>query len=255
MLNNTERRGFAIPIAILVIAVLTIMVIGEVGASGRVHNVDAGFVVSPVALDSAKYADTQLSASWTFNDLDLSALAGFRLGDQLEALGGTARGWGSLTIVAWIKPAIAGVLSAGTYPIDPTQGFPGGRFASASVRFTRGHRRQSAPATTVIQVPPPAVEDSAAVESFVWKRVSAQEVTLSAIIPNAQSVEVSGDFTGWAPMKLTSAGDGTWRVTLRLGPGRYQMNLRLDGARWIVPPGLLLITDEFGGAVGLLIIE
>ena len=28
MLNNTERRGFAIPIAILVIAVLTIMIAG-----------------------------------------------------------------------------------------------------------------------------------------------------------------------------------------------------------------------------------
>jgi hypothetical protein len=231
------------------------MVIGEAGASGRIHNVDAGFVVSPVALDSAKYADTQLSASWTFNNLDFAALAGFRLGDQLEALGGTARGWGSLTLVAWIRPAIAAVLSGGTYPIDPTQGFPGGRFVSASVRFTRGHRRESPPATSVPQVPPPVVEDSAVVESFGWKRISAREVTLNAIIPTARSVEVSGDFTRWVPLKFTSAGDGAWRVTLRLAPGQYQMNLRLDGARWIVPPGLLRITDEFGGAVGLLIVE
>jgi hypothetical protein len=160
-----------------------------------------------------------------------------------------------LTVVAWIRPAIAAVLSGGTYPIDPTQGFPGGRFASASVRFTRGHRRETPPVTTVPQVPLAALEDSAVVESFGWKRVSAREVTLSAIIPKAQSVEVSGDFTGWVPLKLTSAGDGAWRVTVRLAPGKYQMNLRLDGARWIVPPGLLRITDEFGGAVGLLIVE
>jgi len=37
--------------------------------------------------------------------------------------------------------------------------------------------------------------------------------------------------------------------------GTHQINLRVNGGRWIVPPGLTPITDEFGGAVGLLIVE
>jgi hypothetical protein len=38
-------------------------------------------------------------------------------------------------------------------------------------------------------------------------------------------------------------------------PGKYQMNLRLDGGPWIAPPSLLTMADEFGGRVGLLVID
>jgi hypothetical protein len=150
---------------------------------------------------------------------------------------------------------MAAVLSAGSYPIDPTQGFPGGKFASASIRFARGHRRQATPAPTVALLPLPDSQDSGVVESFGWKRASPRRVTLTAIVSNARNVEVSGDFTGWAPMKLTSDGNATWTLTLPIARGQYQMNLRIDGGRWMVPPGLLTMVDEFGGAVGLLIVE
>ena len=43
-------------------------------------------------------------------------------------------------------------------------------------------------------------------------------------------------------------------ITLPLRPGNYQMNVRVDGGRWLVPGDLLAIKDEFGGAVGLLVI-
>jgi hypothetical protein len=33
------------------------------------------------------------------------------------------------------------------------------------------------------------------------------------------------------------------------------MNLRLNGSEWLVPPGLLSMLDEFGGRVGLLIVD
>lgn len=231
------------------------VVIGELGASRQIRGFDASLVFSPVALDSAKYADTQLSASWTFSKVDFSALAGFRLGDQLESVGGTTRGWGSLTLVMWLKPAIAAVLSGGSYPIDPTQGFPGGKFASASIRFARGHRQQVGSPAPVVQVRVAGADSSVLIESFAWMRVSAQSITFRAAIPQAMSVEVSGDFTGWVPMKLTSADKRIWTLTLPVAPGHYQMNLRIDGGKWLIPPGLLPMVDEFGGAVGLLIVE
>jgi len=31
--------------------------------------------------------------------------------------------------------------------------------------------------------------------------------------------------------------------------------LRIDGRDWAVPPGLLSMVDEFGGTVGLLVVE
>jgi hypothetical protein len=229
--------------------------IGEAGASRQISGVDASFVFSPVAVDSARYADTQLSASWRYSNLDLSALAGFRLGDQLESLGGTARSWGSFNVVAWVKPGLAAVLSGGSYPIDPTQGFPGGRFASVSIRFARGHRRQPTVDAPLVQVPIAESGEPAAIKEFAWTRIGARIVTLKATIPRARSVEVSGDFTRWVPMKLTTAGNGIWTLDLPVAPGQYQMNLRIDGGKWIVPPGLLPMVDEFGGAVGLLIVE
>jgi hypothetical protein len=44
-------------------------------------------------------------------------------------------------------------------------------------------------------------------------------------------------------------------VSVPIKKGKYQMNIRVDGGQWIVPPGLLSMADEFGGAIGLLVIE
>jgi hypothetical protein len=68
-------------------------------------------------------------------------------------------------------------------------------------------------------------------------------------------VEVSGDFTQWAPVSLERASDGWWTTSVRADPGTYQMNLRVDGGQWMVPPGMLTMKDEFGGVTGLLVVE
>jgi hypothetical protein len=45
-----------------------------------------------------------------------------------------------------------------------------------------------------------------------------------------------------------------WEVSLPVTPGVHRMNLRLDGGPWIVPAGLRLERNEFGGAAGLLVV-
>jgi len=70
----------------------------------------------------------------------------------------------------------------------------------------------------------------------------------------AQRVEITGDFTGWVPVLLRSAGDGWWTVEFRLAPGQYEMNVRVDGGTWVIPPGTLPLKDEFGGSAGLLVV-
>jgi 1,4-alpha-glucan branching enzyme len=100
-----------------------------------------------------------------------------------------------------------------------------------------------------------AVSEAPVVERFVWEKSSQQGVTLRVKAPRAGTVEVSGDFTNWVPSQLTAIGSDWWSISLPLRPGKYQMNLRINGGSWVVPPGLLSMVDEFGGSVGLLIVE
>jgi hypothetical protein len=231
------------------------ILLGEVGVSSRFRDVDATATVSPVALDSVKYADTQLSLSWSRRNVDFDGVIGARIGDQLAGLGATARAWGSVSAVAWLKPHLAAVFSGGSYPIDPTQGFPGGRFVSASIRISRGRMQEALPAVGAARNGMTALNEAPVVKRFTWEKSGAQSVTLSVEAPRASTVEASGDFTNWIPIQLRADGSGWWSVNLPLKPGKYQMNLRINGGSWIVPPGLLSMVDEFGGSVGLLIVE
>jgi hypothetical protein len=96
-----------------------------------------------------------------------------------------------------------------------------------------------------------------AVYSFETSRDSQGRVTFSVSAPGAHGVEINGDFTQWTPLLLTqSVNDPSrWTTVLPIAPGKYEMNIRIDGGKWTVPPGLLSLLDEFGGAVGLLVIE
>ena len=229
--------------------------LGEVGGSTTLRDVTTALVLSPVAVDSLRYTDGQLTLSWTRAKLDLGAVLGIRVGDQLTALGGTARSWGSLNAVRWLGARFALVAAGGTYPIDPTQGFPGGRFVSFSIRMAtrRGREAQS---TNVQESQLETRPDSGLVATdFETRPAGVGSVTLKVEAPQARLVEITGDFTGWTPVPLQLESTGWWTVTLPIGPGKYQMNLRLNGGAWLVPPGLLSMLDEFGGRVGLLVVE
>ena len=152
-------------------------------------------------------------------------------------------------------PRLALVASGGTYPVDPTQGFPGGRFLSVTVRFLTSERGESGPHIPSVVVEPVTPEPVTGVESFEADRQTAGTVVLRVRAPAADTVEITGDFTGWSPVRLEQASDGVWAGSFSLGPGQYQMNLRVNGGSWLVPPGLLSLKDEFGGSVGLLVVE
>jgi hypothetical protein len=233
------------------------VILGEAGGSTTIGEIGTTLTASPAVVeDSIQYLDAQLSLSWVRDGLDLGAVVGTRLGDQLTSLGGNARSWGFLTAIAWLTSRLGLVASGGTYPIDPTQGFPGGRFLSASIRVATG-RARAVPSTNTQQRPAEtgAVEGLPAVTGFTAERTQPGLVTLRVSAPLAQLVEVSGDFTNWTPVRLERESNGSWSAAFPIDRGKYQMNLRLDGGKWLVPPGLLSMLDEFGGSVGLLIIE
>ena len=79
--------------------------------------------------------------------------------------------------------------------------------------------------------------------------------TITYRAPNASSVELSGDFDRWTPAALVRVRPGVWEATIDAPPGTYHVNLRVDGGRWFVPPGLAQTEDDFNGAVGVLILR
>jgi hypothetical protein len=206
--------------------------------------------------DSIKYTDTQASLSWKGDAVDLGALLGFRLGDQLTTLNANARSWASVSGVLWLTPRMGVAVGGGSYPVDPTQGFPGGRFVSLSLRF--GQRRPMQTQSDQSSQQSPAVmapEIAPAAARFLVSRGGGDLVTLQVSVPGARLVEINGDFTNWIPVPLVAAAGDKWSVSVPIKTGKYQMNMRVDGGEWIVPPGLLSMVDEFGGTVGLLVIE
>lgn len=233
------------------------LLLGEAGASIGSGPTSALLTISPTMVnDSIKYADAQASLSWKGNALDLGALLGFRLGDQLTTLSSNVKSWASVSAVFWMTPRIAMALGGGNYPVDPTQGFPGGRFVSLSLRLAQGRRHsQQASEQSGPEFPPADLATRApGVSRFIVTRVE-DAVTLRVNAPSARLVEISGDFTNWVPARLAPAGEGWWSITIPIKNGKYQMNVRVNGGQWLVPPGLLSIADEFGGTVGLLVIE
>ena len=218
---------------------------GEAAAWARFGNASASLSATPVIVDdSIKYTDAQLSAAFNLPRVDVNASAGVRGGSRLPTLGGTAKSWGSVSVTGWMMPRLAIVASAGTYPVDLTQGFPGGRFASISIRF--GSRRFQ-PSSIAALEPSPE-------RGFEVRNVDSRTRELRVRAPSANTVEIMGDFTDWQPVSLRIGESGWWTIQLPIRPGIHEMNFRINGGSWAVPQGLQRKSDEFGGSVGVLVI-
>lgn len=66
--------------------------------------------------------------------------------------------------------------------------------------------------------------------------------------PEARSVRLAGDFTGWDPSyELHQTTPGVWSVIVPLAPGVHDYAFVVDGERWIPDPLGVPIDDGFGG--------
>ena len=197
-----------------------------------------------------RYADLEAGLRWAGPRLELGATLGTRSGRALPALGGSDRArWASASVTAWLSGRLAAVAAGGTYPVDFTQNFPGGRFASLGLRVAVAPRRTTAPVVVAPEPPRPVVAPALRVAASAGTRR-----TLRLRAPGATRVELTGDPTGWVPVPLRPVGDGWWAVALPMAPGAWQVTVRVDGGAWRVPAGLPVVRDEFGGEAGLLVV-
>lgn len=67
----------------------------------------------------------------------------------------------------------------------------------------------------------------------------------------ARQIEISGEPFRWKPVGMQRVDNEWWEVLVLAKPGTYRVSVRVDGTRWIAPPGWPSIHDEFGGEIAL----
>lgn len=80
-------------------------------------------------------------------------------------------------------------------------------------------------------------------------------VTFEVHAPEAQRVEVVGNFNEWKPGQIVLEGPsptGDWKATVKLPSGRYEYMFLVDGRDWVADPKAPRRPDGFGRENALL---
>ena len=80
-------------------------------------------------------------------------------------------------------------------------------------------------------------------------KTAKKKMTFSYRAPDAQSVVLAGDFTGWqeAPLAMKKDKRGVWKAAVSLPPGRYEYRLLVDGQWRDDPDCPTRQPNQFGG--------
>ena len=199
-----------------------------IGTVSFVNTRQALSVAAP-STERVSYAD--ISATWRRDRgaLSIGATGGLRVG--------RADGWGSADATVWFLPHAALVAAVGRTLEDVTRGVPRTQFASLAIRLAVRPQISLRSPRSPVRGP----------------TVVASRERLEVRAAGASTVEVMGDFTDWTPVPLSRDGD-FWRLERALSSGPHRIALRIDGGEWTTPANLPRITDDLGGAVGLMTI-
>ena len=187
------------------------------------------------------YTDIEASLGWSRGSLALEAGAGRRFGRSFRYTSWYVRALYQVT------SRVALVASSGQFPVDLVSGLPSGGFTTLSMRFNlrdEGSAHRADRSTTPEKG-----------RLFSATRSDDATCLIAVRLPLATVVEMMGDFTDWTPVLLVPGDDGEWRLRMPISPGVHEVNVRVDGGAWTVPPGLTAVDDGLGGRVGLFSLE
>ncbi|HET8649135.1 MAG TPA: glycogen-binding domain-containing protein, partial [Gemmatimonadales bacterium] len=221
----------------------------EAGGWLRRGPVVAAATVTPSYVGDLRFTDVQLVGRLVRGPAEFTAAAGLRAWSNPDASGS---GWAALTAVYWIERRLALTGGIGQYPADFAEGNPQGKYLTLGIRLASGRPPRPTSEREGAELLRQALARPL-VPRFEISR-GADGVTLTIGAPDAHRVELMGDFTDWQAVALSRDGD-RWSVTLPISPGIHRLNLRVDGGKWGVPPGLPVLKDDFGGVVALVSVE
>ena len=224
----------------------------EVGAWAQGASFGVVATLAPtVAADTVRFTDAQLSLRWRGTRAEFDGALGWRSSRRGLAAAEDPDSWASASASLRVTRRLAVVASGGTYPLDPLQGLPAGRFASIGLRLTgpgSGPTDEFARETREV-ARDRLVRDG--IGTLAVRRRGDGRYELRVRVAGADRVELTGDLTAWTPVPMRPQADGWWTLAVDAAPGTYELTVRRDGRAWVVPPGLTERRDEFGGVSGL----
>lgn len=191
--------------------------------------------------DDTRYVDYSITADLVRPRFYVGALLATRDGDL------STGAWAQAYAGVALGPRVGLEASAGSYPRDIT-GFDHGRYVNLGLRVFMG-RAGSAFMTAAAPSPAAAGGRPEIVP------LAEGGVRLTLAVPHAATLAIAGDWNDWAPAPMERTADLRWTVRLPLAAGTHRFALVADGGRWMVPPGVTRLPDDFGGEYGLLIVR
>lgn len=91
-------------------------------------------------------------------------------------------------------------------------------------------------------------------QTFVVSATAPGRIRITIRVSSAGAVEFASDCTQWKPVSMERSADG-WIVELPAAAGLHHANIRVDGGRWLAPPGLTPVDDDFAGEVGIFVVQ
>ncbi|MGQ0814561.1 MAG: glycogen-binding domain-containing protein [Gemmatimonadota bacterium] len=202
------------------------------------------------------YVDVTAAAKWTSRSrVEIEALGGVRPFANSSGAPGEAKtgAWGELATVVPLSRNISLTVSGGSYQSDPVRRALGATYATAGLEIALAGARA---ARVVI---PAAARERITSGGSARARLEIESedggYVLRIHAASVQSVEIMADFSDWQPMPLIALGNDRWRLQLQLEAGVYRLNVRVDGGEWFAPGGARSEQDEFGGVVGVIVIQ
>ncbi len=208
--------------------------------------------ITATELSGAGYVDIIGAARWTSGIVQLDFQAGLR---PVSDVGGKGA-YGDVAALVSFNNKIAMTLSAGRYQSDPARGVLGAKYLNIGVRMNLfGTRTRDIPTINRAMLRAASALAATAHASPANLQVtgSSRSVVLR-VTARAGSVELMGDFTDWQPVSLHKIDDNTWELTMPIPSGVHRLNIRIDGAEWLVPTGTRRVETDFGAPVGIVVI-
>jgi len=191
--------------------------------------------------DATRWSSAEARLTWREDRWWATALVG-RMAVAQQGAGL----WGGLQLGAEIGRGASLLIGASTSPRLLTGAQPGRNTVSVGFGFNAGifsrtpSERSASP--------------SDASRAFVVSSTGAGRIRVAIRVAAADSVEFASDCTQWGPVQMTRDGD-RWVVYVVALAGLHRANIRVNGGRWMSPPGLASMDDDFAGEVGIFVVQ
>jgi hypothetical protein len=193
----------------------------------------------------SRVTDLEGSIRYDYRFLEITARGGRRFGNSFDVTP-ESRQWAAAQVAMWLSTQLAAVAGGGREPAQPTRGLPARTYGSLGVMLAYWPIPRGAV---------PVMTPASMVQAFELRPAGAAMQRVTARIGSVESVEVMGDFNEWVPTPMIRRGRDQWELLVPMASGVHQINLRIDGGKWIAPPGMQKMKDDFNGEVGIVVIK